>query len=53
MDSLLSERREGEAESSRRIKTQFMVEFQSVGGGGSGVGGGVGGGGGGGGGGGC
>lgn len=30
VDSLLSERREGEQEASRRIKTQFLLEFDGV-----------------------
>ena len=30
IDSLLCERREGEHESSRRLKTEFMLEFDGV-----------------------
>lgn len=30
IDSLLTERREGEQESSRRLKTEFLVSFDGV-----------------------
>ena len=31
VDSLLSERREGENEASRRLKTEFLLEFDGLG----------------------